>query len=93
MTPEQESVFREKLKALSPAELEMLRDMAQASIMRAHKVTDVDGRKVGTHVGKHVKRTTNSLIGPYASSRAASLMYSLEGTVDRLKNPLGCSQH
>ena len=47
MTPEQESIFREKLKALSPAELQALRDMAQASIMKAHKVTDVDGKKVG----------------------------------------------
>ena len=29
----------------------MLRDMAQASIMKAHKVTDVDGKKVGAHLG------------------------------------------
>jgi len=46
MTPEQEDIFREKLKALSPAELQALRDMAQASIMKAHKVTDIDGKKV-----------------------------------------------
>jgi hypothetical protein len=46
MTPEQEDVFREKLKALSPAELEMLRHLAQSSIMKAHKVTDDDGKKV-----------------------------------------------
>ena len=50
MTPEQEGIFRDKLKALSPAELEMLRDMAQASIMKAHKVTDVDGKKVRAHI-------------------------------------------
>ena len=49
MTPEQEGIFREKLKALTPAELQMLRDMAQASVMKAHKVTDVDGKKVGAH--------------------------------------------
>ena len=47
MTPEQETIFREKLKALSPTELEALRDMAQASLMKAHKVTDIDGKKVG----------------------------------------------
>lgn len=85
MTPEQEGIFREKLKALSPAELEALRSMAQAAMMKAHKVTDVDGKKVGTpHVGKRVMRRNESptdVVRMQAICKHVSLM----ARVDRLR--------
>ena len=78
MTPEQESIFKEKLRALSPAELEVLRGMAQAAMMKAHKLTDDDGKKVRSREVFAIlaarRVITNHIVSREGLQASASLM-------------------